>query len=67
MICPRCSGTMVIEEFVDQRSTQEGFAGARCLNCGHIDDALIRANRVRLPVKLRTRSARHAIAARLVT
>ena len=46
MVCPRCGGMVVCEQFDDEKSTRLWFQGARCLNCGHIDDPVIRANRL---------------------
>lgn len=46
MACPRCGGRMVVEQFNDEKSTRVWFEGWRCLNCGHIEDAVIRANRL---------------------
>lgn len=45
MSCTRCGGTVVIEEFLDERGSSLGFKGRRCLNCGHIEDSVIHANR----------------------
>jgi hypothetical protein len=46
MSCQRCGGMIVMEEFYDEKSTWLGFEGARCLNCGHIEDPVMRANHV---------------------
>ena len=46
MVCARCGGMVVLEKFDDEKSTRLWFEGARCLNCGHIDDPIIRANRL---------------------
>jgi hypothetical protein len=46
MACTRCGGMVVIEQFDDEKSTRLWFEGARCLNCGHIDDPVMRANRL---------------------
>ena len=48
MPCARCGG-LVIEnraDFVDDVG-QMTLQGTRCVNCGAIDDPVIRANRVR--------------------
>jgi hypothetical protein len=56
MSCTRCGGTVVMEGFSDEKSSNVEFQGARCLNCGHIDDPVIRANRVQ-PALQRSRPA----------
>jgi hypothetical protein len=47
MPCARCGGLTVPEHF--ENLATDGawltFMGTRCLNCGHIEDKLIRANR----------------------
>ena len=45
MRCPRCSGLLVVDAFSDLQSTFGTFDGARCLNCGYIEDSLMIANR----------------------
>ena len=45
MQCPRCSGLLVVDAFSDLHSTLGTFDGARCLNCGYIEDSLMIANR----------------------
>jgi hypothetical protein len=45
MSCTRCGGTVVIEEFLDDKGSSLGFEGLRCLNCGHIEDSVIHSNR----------------------
>lgn len=43
MVCKRCRGLLVYETFDDL-----GMESAtRCLNCGCIEDAVVRANRFR--------------------
>lgn len=47
MDCTRCQGLMTEDHFMDMEGTM-GFMymkGWRCLNCGHVADALIEANR----------------------
>ena len=47
MECTRCQGLMAEDHFIDMEGTQ-GFMymkGWRCLNCGHVADPLIEANR----------------------
>jgi len=48
MCCTRCGGLIVIEVFSDLREegSQAQFQGSRCLNCGSIEDTVIRANRL---------------------
>ena len=46
MICARCNGRMVREDLLDEKSTRVGYEAQRCLNCGHIEDAVILTNRV---------------------
>ncbi len=46
MNCSRCDGLFVTEYIVDPREGPlSGFHGRRCLNCGAIDDDVIRTNR----------------------
>ena len=49
MICHRCSGLMVREEFDDVEIGSGCYepVGWRCVNCGAIVDTLIAANRRR--------------------
>ena len=49
MSCTRCGGTVVIEEFLDDKGSSLGFEGLRCLNCGHIEDSVIHSNRGGVP------------------
>lgn len=59
MLCHRCRGCMVEDQWMDARIcelvTDAGWSGAatRCINCGDIEDPVIRANRIRLPVARR--------------
>ena len=48
MACIRCGGLLVTDVFADlwELSGPMEFQGARCLNCGSIEDAVIRANRL---------------------
>ena len=46
MVCARCKGRMVREDLLDEKSTRVGYEAQRCLNCGHIEDAVILTNRV---------------------
>ncbi len=48
MVCQRCRGLLVREIFDDLSIETDAFYTAtRCLNCGCIEDAVIRANRSR--------------------
>jgi len=47
MDCVRCQGLMVEDQFFDLQGAQ-GFMwmkGWRCMNCGHVVDPIIEANR----------------------
>lgn len=48
MACIRCGGLLVTDVFADlwELSGPMEFQGVRCLNCGSIEDAVIRANRL---------------------
>ncbi len=53
MVCQRCSGLLVRETF-DSLSTEAGIMCqvTRCINCGYIEDSVVRANRLHpLPAK----------------
>lgn len=60
MVCQRCHGLLVCEIFDDLNiDTDFLYKGTRCLNCGCIEDAVIRANRSRrLATMRRSRSGR---------
>lgn len=60
MVCQRCHGLLVCEIFDDLNiDTDSLYTGTRCLNCGCIEDAVIRANRSRrLAIMRRSRSGR---------
>lgn len=47
--CRRCGGLLVTDILFDHLGPcwEEGYACQRCVNCGAIDDAVIRANRHR--------------------
>jgi hypothetical protein len=46
MRCQRCRGLMVWETFDDLNiETDSLYSATRCINCGCIEDAVIRANR----------------------
>ena len=60
MVCQRCRGLLVCETFDDLSSgTDSLYRAIRCINCGCIEEAVVRANRVRrsenMRVSLRTR------------
>lgn len=60
MVCHRCHGLLVSETFEDLNiDTDVLYAGTRCINCGCIEDAVIRANRSRRVATMRrSRSGR---------
>jgi hypothetical protein len=47
MICQRCRGLLVRETFGDLRE-EPGcmYPAIRCINCGYIEDSVVRANRL---------------------
>ena len=47
MICQRCKGLLVRETFGDLRE-EPGcmYPAIRCINCGYIEDSVVRANRL---------------------
>jgi hypothetical protein len=51
MHCRRCGGLMIVELFDDVKECDipSESRGARCINCGNIEDAVIHANRTRAP------------------
>lgn len=51
MKCPRCRGFMVVESQYDQEQEEAraGKFGARCINCGNVEDAVICRNRIVRP------------------
>ena len=54
MICQRCRGLLVRETFGDLREEAGCMCTAtRCINCGYIEDSVVRANRLRLPAAKR--------------
>ena len=46
MMCQRCRGLLVCETFDDLRRDTD-LLYTRCINCGCVEDAVVRANRVR--------------------
>jgi len=55
MICQRCRGLLVRETFGDLRD-EAGcmYPATRCINCGYIEDSVVRANRLRPPTAKRS-------------
>lgn len=54
MLCQRCRGLLVRESFDDLREGAGCLCPAtRCINCGSIEDSVIRANRLRPPAAKR--------------
>lgn len=54
MVCQRCRGLLVRETFDDLSIRTDSFYTAtRCINCGCIEDAVVRANRFRCSVQTR--------------
>ena len=50
MKCPRCDGFMTVESLYDVKADMTcGIVGARCINCGNVEDAVICRNRVAPP------------------
>lgn len=47
MLCRRCRGLMIVEPLygVQEQAVPPGMLGARCINCGNVEDAVIHANR----------------------
>jgi hypothetical protein len=59
MVCQRCQGLLVWDTFDDLNvGTDALCAATRCINCGYIEDAVVRANRFRRSAKTRVRSRR---------
>ena len=54
MVCQRCRGLLVCETFDDlNNETNALYSATRCINCGCIEDAVMRANRFRPSVRTR--------------
>lgn len=50
MLCQRCRGLLVREIFGDLRTeTARACPATRCINCGCVEDSVVRANRLRHP------------------
>lgn len=48
MLCQRCRGLLVRETFGDLSAETDRLCSAtRCINCGCVEDAVVRANRFR--------------------
>ena len=45
MPCERCGGFMVFDAFCDPQEKEPATGTTRCLNCGNIEDTIIRTNR----------------------
>ncbi len=59
MVCQRCRGLLVCETFDDLSSrTDSLYRATRCINCGCIEDAVVRANRFRRSENMRATSRR---------
>jgi hypothetical protein len=55
MNCQRCRGLLVLETFGDLREEAGCQCPAtRCINCGYIEDSVVRANRLRPPTAKRS-------------
>jgi len=54
MVCQRCRGLLVREPIGDLNiTTGRPSTVTRCINCGCIEDAVVRANRFRPSVRMR--------------
>lgn len=54
MVCQRCKGLLVRETFDDLRQEMARDCQAtRCINCGCLEDPVVRANRLCLPAAKR--------------
>ena len=55
MICQRCKGLLVPENLGDLRDEAICmYSGIRCINCGYVEDAVVRANRLHSPATKRS-------------
>ena len=55
MLCHRCRGLLVYECFSELKDRAGRMCLAtRCINCGHIEDSVVRSNRLRAPEMKRT-------------
>jgi hypothetical protein len=54
MVCQRCKGLLIRETFDDLRQEMARDCPAtRCINCGCLEDSVVRANRLCLPAAKR--------------
>jgi hypothetical protein len=54
MVCQRCRGLLVCETFNNLNiETDSLYRATRCINCGCIEDAVVRANCLRRSVRTR--------------
>jgi hypothetical protein len=57
MRCQRCEGLLVYEKFDELRYGTGGLCPAtRCINCGCIEDSVVRVNRLHPPMAQRMAS-----------
>lgn len=55
MLCQRCRGLLVLETFEDLREeTGRMCRATRCVNCGYVEDSVVRANRLHPPTGKRS-------------
>jgi len=55
MLCHRCRGLLVYERFSDLREEAGSMSpAARCINCGYIEDSVVRFNRLHPPAAKRS-------------
>jgi len=52
MLCQRSRGFLVCETFDEQSSDSDSFY-TRCINCGDIEDAAVRANHIHRSMRTR--------------
>jgi len=62
MVCTRCRGLLVFDDL--SIGTDSLYTATRCINCGCIEDAVVRANRFRRSKRIRTIPHRHRMARR---
>lgn len=62
MSCVRCSGLLVPHDFLDLCGGMDRwFQGSRCVNCGFLDDPVMRLNRMpRTPLTSLSRGRTHS-------
>jgi len=60
MLCQRCKGLLVHETFSDLSvETDRLSPPRRCVNCGYVEDSVVRANRLHPPAA--KRPTRHGV------